>query len=62
LHCLSKDAKQLPFDIQTIFNTDFRTDVFQENYFVINSFEQLYNSLHEIEVLLEENLKTIFME
>ena len=62
LHCLSNDAKQLPFDIQTIFNTDFRTDVFQENYFVIDSFEQLYNSLHEIEVLLEENLKPIFME
>ncbi len=60
LNCFSNKAKQLPFDIQTIFNTDFRTDVFQENYFVINSFEQLYNSLSEIEVLLQENLLKIY--
>ncbi len=55
-HCLSKDAKQLPFDIQTIFDTDYRTDVFQETYFVINSFQQLYDSLSDIESLLQENI------
>lgn len=55
-HCLSKKAKQLPFDIQTIFETDYRTDVFQETYFVIDSFEQLYNSLEKIELLLYENI------
>ena len=55
-HCSSKKAKQLPFDIQTIFETDYRTDVFQETYFVIDSFEQLYNSLEKIELLLYENI------
>lgn len=55
-HCLSANAKQLPFDIQIIFDTNYRTDVFQENYFIIDSFEQLYNSLDKIELLLEENL------
>ena len=55
-HCLSKKAKQLPFDIQTIFETDYRTDVFQEIYFVIDSFEQLYNSLEDIELVLQQNM------
>ncbi|MES2761182.1 MAG: phenylalanine 4-monooxygenase [Bacteroidota bacterium] len=55
-HCLSANAKQMPFDIQTIFTTDYRTDVFQEIYFVIDSFQQLYDSLPHIESLLEENL------
>lgn len=53
-HCLSEHAKQLSFDIQTIFETDYRTDVFQETYFVIHSFQQLYDSLNEIELLLQE--------
>ena len=55
-HCLSKHARQLPFDIQTIFDTDYRTDIFQETYFVINSFQQLYDSLSDIEFLLQENI------
>ena len=55
-HCLSKKAKQIPFNIQTIFETNYRTDVFQEIYFVIDSFEQLYNSLEDIELLLQENV------
>jgi phenylalanine-4-hydroxylase len=54
-HCLSNDARQLPFDIQTIFDTTYRTDVFQETYFVIDSFQQLYNSLEKIELLLHDN-------
>jgi phenylalanine-4-hydroxylase len=55
-NCLSKLVRQLPFDIQTIFDTDFRTDVFQEIYFVIDSFHQLYDSLECIELLLNENI------
>lgn len=55
-HCLSKAAIQLPFDVQTIFNTNYRTDVFQTHYFVIDSFEQLYNSLKQIELVLKENI------
>lgn len=55
-NCMSSCVKQLAFDIQTIFDTDFRTDIFQECYFIIESFEQLYNSLNDIELLLEKNL------
>jgi phenylalanine-4-hydroxylase len=50
--CLSDKAIHLDFDVQEIFNTSFRTDIIQEKYFVIESFEQLYNSLPEIENLL----------
>jgi phenylalanine-4-hydroxylase len=53
-HCLSKQAIHLNFDVQTIFATDFRTDILQVKYFVIESFQQLFESLTEIEELLEE--------
>ncbi|MCX6208329.1 MAG: phenylalanine 4-monooxygenase, partial [Bacteroidetes bacterium] len=49
LHCLSEKTTHLPFDVQTIMNTPYRTDILQEKYFVIDSFEQLYDSLPEIE-------------
>jgi phenylalanine-4-hydroxylase len=56
-HCLSEKAIHQDFDVQTIFNTDFRTDIIQERYFVVESFEQLYNSLSEIEGLLQKALE-----
>ncbi|HRG51991.1 MAG TPA: phenylalanine 4-monooxygenase [Bacteroidia bacterium] len=51
--CLSPAAKLSHFDVSTIFNTSFRTDQIQEEYFVIESFEELYNSLGEIEELIQ---------
>lgn len=56
-HCLSKKAIHFDFDVKTIFETGFRTDLIQERYFVIESFEQLYNSLPEIEIILERMLE-----
>lgn len=55
--CLSDKAIRLDFDVQTIFDTGFRTDIIQERYFVVESFEQLYNSLSEIEFLLQKALE-----
>lgn len=52
-HCLSELTTHLPFDVKTILNTEYRTDILQDRYFVIDSFEQLYHSLPEIERLLE---------
>jgi len=57
--CLSNKVVHQPFDVQTIFNTDFRTDILQEKYFIVDSFEQLYNSLPEIESLLKNNLELV---
>ena len=55
-HCLSDKTEKVNFDVQTIMNTNFRTDAMQEKYFVIESFEQLYNSLPEIKSRLREAL------
>lgn len=51
--CLSNKAIRSNFDVNTIFNTGFRTDRIQEQYFVIESFEQLYNSLPEIDAFIQ---------
>jgi phenylalanine-4-hydroxylase len=48
---------RIPYDIKTLFATPYIKDKFQEQYFVIDSYEQLYNSIPEIEMLLEEELK-----
>ena len=56
-HSLSKAAIHRNFDVQEIFDTNFRTDIIQERYFVVESFEQLYNSLSEIEFLLKKMLE-----
>lgn len=51
--CLGDTAIRSNFDVPAIFNTGFRTDRIQEEYFVIESFEQLYNSLPEIEAFIQ---------
>ncbi|WP_121667030.1 phenylalanine 4-monooxygenase [Mesonia aquimarina] len=38
-----------PFNVQKIINTDFHTDRLQEEYFVISSFKELFNSLSAFE-------------
>ena len=42
-HCLSKEATRFEFDLERIMHLDFRKDVFQEVYFIISSYEQLYD-------------------
>lgn len=51
--------KRIPYDIKTLFATPYIKDKFQEQYFVIDSYEQLYKSIPEIEMLLEEELKLV---
>ena len=47
-HCMSELPEKIDFDVREMFNTGFRTDILQEKYFVIDSFEQLYQSIPEI--------------
>jgi phenylalanine-4-hydroxylase len=56
-HALKHTSAKLSFDVKTIFNTDFRTDILQEKYFVIDSFQQLYNSLDTIKREIERVAK-----
>lgn len=45
---LSDKTEKYDFDVSSIFDADFRTDILQDKYFVINSYEQLYSSIPEI--------------
>jgi phenylalanine-4-hydroxylase len=40
----SEKPKRLPFDLLRIMQTDYRIDDFQENYFVIDGYEQLFEA------------------
>ena len=43
IHCLEDPKpKRIAFDLMRIMRTDYRIDDFQENYFVIESYEQLF--------------------
>jgi phenylalanine-4-hydroxylase len=48
LHCLNKETRKLDYDVSTMLLTDYRTDILQDKYFVMDSFDQLYDSLPEI--------------
>ena len=54
---LSNEPAHIPYDVRRILNQEYWKDHFQDKYFVIESFEQLYQSLPEIEAVLEEMLK-----
>lgn len=49
----SETPKRLRFNVETIINTPFKIDAFQETYFVLENYEQLFNSVREIELSLE---------
>ncbi|GAB3691206.1 phenylalanine 4-monooxygenase [Spirosoma flavus] len=50
--------KRLPYDVKTLLQTPYIIDHFQKHYFVIESFEQLYHSVTEIEAELDKLLLT----
>lgn len=51
---LSENPPKYDFDVQRIAETSYRKNVFQDRYFVIQSYEQLYNSIPEIKEVLAE--------
>lgn len=53
---LSDEPLHIPYDVRTIMNQSYWKDKFQDRYFIIDSLEQLYGSLPEIEQVLEEML------
>ena len=55
---LSDKTEKYNFDVSLIFDTDFRTDILQDKYFVIDSYEQLYSSIPEIRSKLESRFST----
>ncbi|MCB0756534.1 MAG: phenylalanine 4-monooxygenase [Flavobacteriales bacterium] len=53
-NALTDATQRFDFDVKKILNTDFRTDILQDKYFVIDSYEQLYASIPAIESNLEK--------
>lgn len=45
IHCLeSPEPNRLPFDLLRVMQTDYRIDTYQPTYFVISSFQQLFDA------------------
>jgi phenylalanine-4-hydroxylase len=53
---LSDEPLHIAYDVRTIMNQDYWKDKFQDRYYIIDSLEQLFGSLPEIESVLEEML------
>jgi len=49
---LSDTPDHIPFDAELILNTPYENDRIQDKYFVIESFEQLYKSMEDVEQIL----------
>jgi len=48
-----------PFNVQEILDTPYIKDRYQERYWVINGYEQLYESIGEIEACIERSLENV---
>lgn len=48
-YCLSKEVKRVPFHLDTILSTPYIKDKYQEQYFVLETMEQLSGACHELE-------------
>ncbi|HXS35240.1 MAG TPA: phenylalanine 4-monooxygenase [Flavipsychrobacter sp.] len=53
-HSMSSKSGKIAFDIEEMLTTDYRTDTLQNNYFVINSFEELCAALPTISLLIKK--------
>jgi len=56
-YSLSNEPNHFEYDVDKILDTPYRKDNMQENYFIIDSYEQLYESLPEIKSKIEQRLK-----
>lgn len=62
-YCLTAEARHLPFDVDTIFATPYIKDKYQAQYFVIESYQQLFDSLPKIRAEIRRHVEeAIFVE
>ena len=52
----SDKPNRIAFDLERVLSTEFRIDAYQETYFVIDSFEQLFHETHKPFAPLYERL------
>ena len=53
-YSLSDEPKRYPFHVEQMMSTPYRKDVFQDRYFIVNSYEQLYESVPQIKDFLKK--------
>lgn len=56
-YALSDQPNHFEYNVDKILDTSYRKDKMQENYFIIDSYEQLYESIPEIKSKIEQRLK-----
>jgi phenylalanine-4-hydroxylase len=56
LFSVSKEPVHHDYDVERMFNTGYRKDHFQQEYFIIDSFDVLYNSIDAIGEALESRV------
>ena len=56
---LSGEPQHFAYNVDQILDTPYRKDTFQEKYFIIDSYDQLYHSIDEVVSKLNEKLKAL---
>lgn len=56
VYSLSRKPMHFEYNVEQILNTPYRKNAFQDRYYIIDSFDKLYESVDEIEEVLEEIL------
>ena len=56
--CLSKEPPKYDFDVRVMAKTPFNKDVFQDRYFVIQSYQQLFDSIPAIKEVIAEYVES----
>ncbi len=55
-YCLQPEIPKIDFDVPTLLNTPYHIDRYQDRYFVIDSYEQLYGSVEKIDGFLQKSM------
>ena len=59
-HCMGDNCVRRDYDIEAILATPYRNDIIQDTYYIIDSFEQLYESLTKVEEMIGmDNVQSI---
>ncbi len=59
IFCLGDKANRLPFNAKEIMEKHYYKDHYQDRYYVIHSYKELFDAIPEIDLLLEHALKII---
>lgn len=51
--------ERVPFEVREVFRTPYIKEKYQDKYFVIDSYEQLFNAIPDIERILDEELSMV---